>query len=75
MDLNVFNSSSEFLELASQIEGGRPIFQLPTFSESQNDGRGSQLVNSGNIRQPTSSYDLQNLLEALQRPPSTLSQS
>jgi hypothetical protein len=52
MNMSVFNSSSEFQELASQIESGQPIFGLPTFSESQSDGRGSQLENSSSYQQP-----------------------
>jgi hypothetical protein len=75
MNMDVFNSSSEFQELVSQIEGCPPIFGLPTFSESQNDGRGSQLENSSSYQHPKSSYDLQNLFEALQRPLTILSQS
>jgi hypothetical protein len=49
-------------------------FKSP-FSESQNDGRGSQLGNSDSYQHPTTSYNLQNLFEALQYPLTTLSQS
>jgi hypothetical protein len=75
MSNNLFNTSSEFGEVASQVQGGRPISDFSSISESPNDGHGSQQLNLDNIRQPKSSENSESLFEALQRPLMTLSQS
>jgi hypothetical protein len=68
----------EFGEAASQFQGGRPIFDFSSNSESIEDSSCSQPVNLKHysvMKQLESSKNSSDLFEALQRPLLTLSQS
>jgi hypothetical protein len=52
MSNNLFSTSSEFSEAASQIQGGQPIFDFSLISESFDDSSCSQPINLDNTQQP-----------------------
>jgi hypothetical protein len=69
------SSSSNFQELPNQIQGGLPIFNLQTFTGSQDSSHDSQQINLDNSQQPASTFDLAKLYDALEHPLKILSQS
>jgi hypothetical protein len=70
-----FNIIEKSQEPPNQIQGNFPLFNLPTFSGSQNDGHDSKQLNSSQSQQPASTYELSRLYNALEGPLKILSQT
>jgi hypothetical protein len=75
MSINPNSMILEFDEAASQNQGGRPIFNFSSNSESLVDIGSSQQSNSDILKQPRSDKNFSDLFDALQRPLVTLGQS
>jgi hypothetical protein len=73
MSNNLNNLNYEFGEAAIQNQGGRPIFDFSSNSESIKDSSCSQLSNLDNLKQPELLKNSSDLFNALQRPLVTLS--